>query len=195
MSCTDEVFGKGSVRHPGRPGRDVHFPARAPGLVRVVLIPPRRLRLGNILLLVGPGNAQVSDFGQVSAAYAVAQREVIGDLIRPRPAHRRARRPGLLARIPLLLLPLGGTPLFPGRRPAPRQVIDKFPEFRDAARRAASSCSRSSPTSAVNAAICPACSRISASRGSSGASDPVTHETIPETSPGCPHDTPPAAQP
>jgi hypothetical protein len=31
--------------------------------------------------------------------------------------------PGLLPRLPLLLSPLRGTPLLPGRRPAPRQVI------------------------------------------------------------------------
>ena len=39
------------------------------------------------------------------------------------PAHRRAPRPGLLPRLPLLLRPLRGTPLLPGRRPASRQVI------------------------------------------------------------------------
>ena len=48
------------VRHPGRPWRDVHPPARAPRLVQVVLVPPGRLRLGDVLLLIGPGNAQVS---------------------------------------------------------------------------------------------------------------------------------------
>jgi hypothetical protein len=64
-----------------------------------------------------------------------------------------------------------------GRRPGRSSAlggIEEFPEFLDAALRAASSCSRSSATSAVSAAICPACSRISASRGSSAGSDSVT---------------------
>ena len=66
--------------------------------------------------------------------------------------------------------------------------IEELPEFRDAARRAASSCPRSSRTSPVSSAswadrsvtcadspaISAACSRISASRGSSGGSDSDT---------------------
>ena len=82
--------------------------------------------------------------------------------------------------------------------------IEEFPEFRDAARRAASSCPRSSRTRPVSsaswadrsvtcadsAAISAACSRISASRGSSGGSDSVTR-SCPEPRPG----TRPAARP
>src|SRR5208283_1805080 len=46
--------------------------------------------------------------------------------------------------------------------------IEEFPLFRDPARTAAANCSRRSATTASSAAICCACSRISASRGSSG---------------------------
>ena len=112
--------GQRRVRHPGRAGRDVDPPARAPRLVQVMLVSPGRLRLGDVLLLAGPGDAQVSGAGQVSAARAVPLREVIDDLVRLAPAHRRTGRPGLLPRLPL---PLRGAPLLPGRRPALRQVI------------------------------------------------------------------------
>ncbi len=108
-------------RRPGRCSGDP--PAGAPRLVQVVLVPPGRLRLGNVLLLAGPGDAQVSGIRQVSAAPAVPLREVADDLVRPLPAHRRARRPGLLPRLPLPLRPLRGAPLLPGWRPAARKVI------------------------------------------------------------------------
>jgi hypothetical protein len=73
--------------------------------------------------------------------------------------------------------------------------IEEFPEFRDPARAAASSCSRSSATSASSAAIRSACSRINASRGSSGGNDSGTAPDHPGNQPGHSHDTPPAAQP
>jgi hypothetical protein len=101
-----------------------------------------------------------------------------------RPARSAARRSFLA----------GG--LRPGRSSA-LGGIEEFPEFLDAARRAASSCSRSSATSASSAAtrspcpaICPscassraACSRISASRGSSGGSESVTARDHPRNQP------------
>ncbi len=59
--------GQGRVRHARRPGRDVLPPAGAPRFVQVVLDPLRR-RCRNLVLLIGPGNAQVSRIGQVSAA-------------------------------------------------------------------------------------------------------------------------------
>jgi hypothetical protein len=61
----------------------------------------------------------------------------------------------------------------PGRSSA-EGGIEELPEFLDAARQAASSCSRSSATSDVSSATCADSSRISASRGSSGSSDSVT---------------------
>jgi Transposase len=94
--------------------------------------------------------------------------------------------------------------------------IEEFPEFRDAARRAASSCSRNWTTRASStairspcpaicsscAAICPACassraacSRVSASRGSSGGSESVTARDHPRNRPRPPSRHPPAAQP
>src|SRR5450755_4451642 len=99
------------------------LPQAHPRLVQVVLVPPGRLRFGNVFLLAGPGDAQVSGIRQVSAAPAVPLREVADDLVRPLPAHRRARRPGLLPRLPLPLRPLRGPPLLPARRPAARKVI------------------------------------------------------------------------
>ena len=111
------------VRHPGRAGRDVHLPASAPGLVQVVLVADRRAGFRDILLLIGPGDAQVSRARQVQAAPAGTLREVIDDLVWPLPAHRRARRARLLPPAPRLLRPLRGAPFLPGRRPAPRQVI------------------------------------------------------------------------
>jgi len=93
--------------------------------------------------------------------------------------------------------------LRPGRSSLPGG-IEEFPEFRDAARRAASSCSRNWTTRASSAAIrspcpaicsscaaiCPACassraacSRISASRGSSGGSESVTARDHPPKPP------------
>ena len=93
--------------------------------------------------------------------------------------------------------------LRPGRSSA-LGGIEEFPEFLDAARRAASSCSRSPATSDSSAAIrspCPAicascassraaCSRISASRGSSGGSESVTARDHPRN-----HPRPPSRQP
>jgi len=111
------------VRHPGRAGRDVHLPAPAPGPVQVMLVPPGRLRLRDVLLLIRPGDAQVSGIRQVSAALAVPLREVADDLVRLAPAHRRSGRPGLLPRLPLPLRPFRGAPPPAGRRPAVRQVI------------------------------------------------------------------------
>ena len=111
------------VRHPAGPRRDVHPAAPAAGLVQVVLVTPGRLRLGDVLLLIGPGNAQVSGVRQVSAALAVSPREVIDRLVSPAPAHRGARRPWLLARLPLPLRPLRGAPVLPRRQLPPGQVI------------------------------------------------------------------------
>ena len=88
-----------------------------------MLVTPGRLRLGDVLLLIGPGNAQVSGVRQVSAALAVSPREVIDRLVSPAPAHRGARRPWLLARLPLPLRPLRGAPVLPRRRLPPGQVI------------------------------------------------------------------------
>jgi len=210
------------VRHPGRTGRDVDPPAGAPRLVQVVLVSPGRLRLGNVFLLVGPGDAQVSGIRQVSTARAVPLREVAGD---PRPASPSAsQRPATRAASPAFRFRSARSAArrsfrAGGRRPGRSSLpggIEEFPEFRDAARRAASSCSRNwttSPSSAAIrsprpaicsscAAICPACassraacSRISASRGSSGGSESVTPRDHPRNRPRRRHGTPPAAQP
>jgi len=111
------------VRHLGRARGDMHPPARAPGLVQVMLVPGNRPRLRDVLLLIGTDDAQVSRVGYVQAAPAGTLREVIDDLVRLAPAHRGTRRAGLLPAVPLLFRPLGGAPLLPGRRPASRQVI------------------------------------------------------------------------
>src|SRR5487761_328677 len=110
------------VRHPVRPRRDVHLPARAPRLVQVVPVTARRPRLRDVLLLVEPGNAQVSGTLEVQPALAGTLRVVVQGLVGlPRP-HRRARRPGLLPPAPLLLRPLRRAALLPRRLPA-GQVI------------------------------------------------------------------------
>ena len=88
-----------------------------------MLVPDRRTRLRDVLLLIRTDDAQVSRAGQVQAAPAGALREVIDNLVRLAPAHRGARRAGLLPAVPLLFCPLGGAPLLPGRRPASGQVI------------------------------------------------------------------------
>jgi hypothetical protein len=103
-----------------------------------------------------PGHAQVSGIRQGGAALAVPLREVADDLLRLAPAHRRARRPGLRPRLPLLPRPLPGAPLPAGRRLAAGQVIaaggiEEFRELLDPDLRAASSYPRSSATSAVSA--------------------------------------------
>ena len=111
------------VRYPRRARGDMDPPARAPRAVQVMLVADRRAGLRDVLLLIGPGNAQVSGTRELQAAPAGPLREVIDDLVRPAPAHRRARCAGLLPRLPLLLRPLGGAPLPPRRRPPAGQVI------------------------------------------------------------------------
>jgi hypothetical protein len=105
----------------------------------------------------------------------------------------------------------GAPGCFPGRFPDPPRFrwpgafrpgrtsaeggIEELPEFLDAALRAASSCPRSSATSAVSSATCADSSRISASRGSSGGSDSVTARDHPRNPAGRRQDAQPAAQP
>jgi hypothetical protein len=57
--------------------------------------------------------------------------------------------------------------------------IDEFPLFRDPARAVASSCSRRTATIASSATIRSACSRISASRGSSDGGASLTARNHP----------------
>ena len=108
------------IRHARRAGRGMHPAAGAPGLVQVVLHPLRR-RGRDLLLLIRPGNPQVSGIGQVTAARARALGMVILGPVRDLPRHGRPRAARLLPAL-LLLRPLSSAPLLPRRLPA-RQVI------------------------------------------------------------------------
>ena len=109
-------------RNPARPpgGPRMHPAAGAPGLVQVVLHPLRR-RGRDLLLLIRPGNPQVSGIGQVTAAGAGALGMVILGPVRDLPRHGRPRAARLLPAL-LLLRPLSSAPLLPRRLPA-RQVV------------------------------------------------------------------------
>ena len=112
--------GQRGIRHARRVLRDVRLPAGAFRAVQVVLHPLRR-RGRDLLLLKRPGNPQVSGVCQVQAAGAGALGMVVLGPVRDLPRHGRARAARLFP--PLLLLrPLRGAPLLPGRLP-PRQVI------------------------------------------------------------------------
>jgi hypothetical protein len=104
------------VRDSRRAGRDVLLPAAAPRPVQVVLDPPRR-HLRQLQLLRRPGDAQVRRARQVRAARARPGRVTVPDLIRLRPAHRRARRTRLLAAL-AYGLPLRRAPLLARQRAA-----------------------------------------------------------------------------
>ena len=125
----DQVNGQGpqpgpdrqrGIRDARRPGRGMHPAAGAPGLVQVVLYPLRRRRR-DLLLLIRPGNPQVSGIGQVTAAGAGSLGMVILGPVRDRPRHGGPRAARLLPAL-LLLRPLSSAPLLPRRLPA-RQVI------------------------------------------------------------------------
>jgi hypothetical protein len=98
----------------------MHPAASAPRLVQVVLHPLRR-RGRDLLLLIRPGNPQVSGIGQVTAAGAGTPGMVILGPVRDLPRHRRPRAARLLPAL-LLLRPLSSAPLLPRRLPS-RQVI------------------------------------------------------------------------
>ncbi len=108
------------IRHARRAGRGMHPAAGAPGLVQVVLHPLRR-RGRDLLLLIRPGNPQVSGIRQVTAARARAPGMVILGPVRDLPRHGRPRAARLLPALPLLRT-LSGPPLLPRRLPA-RQVV------------------------------------------------------------------------
>ena len=108
------------IRHARRAARGMHPAAGAPGLVQVVLHPLRR-RGRDLLLLIRPGNPQVSGIGQVTAARARALGMVILGPVRDLPRHGRPRAARLLPAL-LLLRPLSGPPLLPRRLPA-RQIV------------------------------------------------------------------------
>ena len=112
--------GQGGIRDARRAGRGMHPAAGAPGLVQVVLHPLRR-RGRDLLLLIRPGNPQVSGTGQVTAARARALGMVILGPVRDLPRHGCPRAARLLPAL-LLLRPLSGPSLLPRRLPA-RQVI------------------------------------------------------------------------
>ena len=78
----------------------------------------------DLLLLIRPGNPQVSGVRQVPAARTPAPRVMVRGLVRDLPHHRCPRAARLLP--PLLLLrPLRGPPLLPGHLP-PGQVIRRW---------------------------------------------------------------------
>jgi hypothetical protein len=171
--------GQGGIRDTRRPGRDMHPAAGAPGLVQVVLHPLRRRRR-DLLLLIRPGDPQVSGIRQVADAGSAALGMVILGPVRDLPRHGRPGLPGCFprfffsARSAARRCFRGG--FLPGRS-ADDGGIEEFPLFRDPARPAVSSCSRRSATTASSvaifsacAAISCACSPISASRGSADGS-------------------------
>ena len=98
----------------------MHPAAGAPGLVQVALHPLRR-RDRDLLLLIRPGNPQVSGIGQVTAAGAGTLGMVILGPVRDLPRHGCPRAARLLPAL-LLLRPLSSAPLLPRRLPA-RQVV------------------------------------------------------------------------
>ena len=113
---------QGRIRHARRTRRVMLPAAGAPRLVQVMLDPLRR-RGRDLLLLIGPGNPQVSGIRQVQAARALPFRVMVLRPVRDLPAHRRPRAARLLPALPLLVLrPLRGPPLLPPLLPA-RQVI------------------------------------------------------------------------
>jgi len=112
--------GQRGIRDARRPGRDMRPAAGTPGLVQVVLDPLRR-RQRDLLLLIRPGNPQVSGIRQVTAAGAGTLGMVILGPVRDLPRHRCPRAARLLPAL-LLLRPLSSAPLLPWRPPA-RQVI------------------------------------------------------------------------
>ena len=95
--------------------------------MQVVLHPLRR-RDRDLLLLIRPGNPQVSGVGQVPAARAGTPGMVILGPVRDLPRHGCPRAARLL---PALLLPrpLSSAPLLPRRLPA-RQVIQALRRHR-----------------------------------------------------------------
>ena len=118
---TDGTLCRG-VRDAGRAGRHVGLPALAPGLVQVMLHGDG-FRLGDLFLLVGPGDAKIGGAVEVRPALAGALGEPVAGHIRLGPGHRRPRRPRLLAPLALLRrVPLRRAPLLPGR-PAAGHVI------------------------------------------------------------------------
>ena len=116
--------GQRRVRDAGRPVRDVLAAAAAHSAVEVVL-DPLRGRLGDLQLLAGPGHSRIPGISQVRAALARPGRVPVAGVVGLSPGHRRSRRAGLLAPLPLLLrLPLRGPPLL-ARRLASRRVIPR----------------------------------------------------------------------
>jgi hypothetical protein len=111
---------QGGIRDARRAGRGMHPAAAAPGLMQIVLHPLRR-RSRDLLLLIRPGNPQVSGIGQVTAAGAGTPGMVILGPVRDLSRHGRPRAARLLPAL-LLSRPLSSAPLPPGRFPA-RQVI------------------------------------------------------------------------
>ena len=112
--------GQSGIRDARRAGRGMHPAAGAPGLVQVVLHPLRR-RSRDLLLLIRPGNPQISGIRQIPAAGARALGMVILGPVRDLPRHGRPRAARLLPALPLLR-PLSSAPLLPRRLPA-RQVV------------------------------------------------------------------------
>jgi len=127
--------------------------AAAQSQVQVVL-DPLRGRLGDLQLLERAGHAQILRVGQVTPARAPPLRVVIARVIRLGPAHRRSRRPRLLAALALGRA-LGGAPLLTrGLRPGPSSPeggIEEFWLLRDKARSSRATRARSSATSAARA--------------------------------------------
>ena len=145
---------------PAGRGRDMRPAAGAPRLVQVVLHPLRR-RGRDLLLLIRPGNPQVSGIRQVTAARARALGDS-GPRSGPGPP-TSSTRPGCPAASPASSSSArsaarrcfrGG--FRPGRS-SELGGIEEFPLFRDPARSAAASRSRRSATTASSAAIRSAC--------------------------------------
>ena len=171
--------GQRGIRDARRPGRDMRPAAGTPGLVQVVLDPLRR-RQRDLLLLIRPGNPQVSGIRQVTAAGAGTLGMVILGPVRTFHVIDAPGLPGCFPRFFFFARSAARRCFRGGLRPGRSSDdggIEEFPLFRDPARSAVSSRSRRSATIASSvaifsacAAISCACSRISASRGSADGS-------------------------
>ena len=188
------------VRHARRARRDMRLPAGAlaPHAGRAGPAPQTASR--DLFLLKGPGDAQVSGVRQVAAARAGALRVMILGPVRDLPAS--STRPGCPAASPASFAARSAARrCCRGGRASPAGHptlggIEEFPLFRDAARARGLQLLPQVSDQRLSAAICSACCRISASRGSAGSSGAsLTNSNHPAARTARRPGTPAAAEP